>query len=150
VVPRDTQHTGCRPRNHGSYEDRRRLRDLLADPAIDCGGSPWSVLCCSYYRKLSQRHGSGEVELLCNGRSLQDPQTAGPNAPGGARDYVVEGHMTGGFAIVAFPARYGDSGIMTFIVNQNGIVYQKDLGPETATIARDMTQFDPDGTWTTP
>ncbi len=74
----------------------------------------------------------------------------GPDAPGGAKDYVVDGHMTGGFAMVAFPARYADSGVMTFIVNQNGIVYQKDLGPETATIAGDTTQFDPDATWTIP
>ncbi len=74
----------------------------------------------------------------------------GPNAPGGAKNYVVDGHMTGGFAIVAFPARYGDSGVMTFVVNQNGIVYQKDLGPETASIAGNLTQFDPDATWKTP
>ena len=74
----------------------------------------------------------------------------GPNAPGGAKNYVVDGHMTGGFAIVAFPARYGDSGVMTFVVNQNGIVYQKDLGPETASIAGNITQFDPDATWKTP
>jgi len=74
----------------------------------------------------------------------------GPNAPGGAKDYVVDSHMTGGFAMLAFPAKYGDSGIMTFIVNQNGIVYQKDLGPETASIANNITQFDPDTTWKTP
>lgn len=73
----------------------------------------------------------------------------GPNAPGGARNYVVNGHMTGGFAMVAFPARYGDSGVMTFVVNQNGIVYQTDLGPETDSIAGSMTQFDPDATWKT-
>lgn len=71
----------------------------------------------------------------------------GPSAPGGAKDYIVDGHMTGGFAMLAFPARYGNSGIMTFIVNQDGIVYQKDLGPNTASIARNMTQFDPDATW---
>ena len=74
----------------------------------------------------------------------------GPNAPGGAKDYIVDGHMSGGFAMLAFPARYGGSGVMTFIVNQNGIVYQKDLGPETATIANKMTQFDPDATWKIP
>jgi len=74
----------------------------------------------------------------------------GPNAPGGAKDYTVDSHMSGGFAMLAFPARYSDSGVMTFIVNQNGIVYQKNLGPETATIANNMTQFDPDATWTTP
>jgi hypothetical protein len=74
----------------------------------------------------------------------------GPNAPGGAKDYIVDSHMSGGFAMLAFPARYGDSGVMTFLVNQNGIVYQKDLGPDTATIANNMTQFDPDATWKIP
>ena len=55
--------------------------------------------------------------------------------------------MIGGFALVAYPAKYKDSGIMTFIVNHDGIVYQKNLGPGTATIARQMTAFDPDSTW---
>lgn len=72
----------------------------------------------------------------------------GKDAPGGAYDYLVNGHMIGGFAVVAFPAKYGASGIMTFIVNQDGIVYQKNLGPETATIARRVTIFNPDKTWT--
>jgi len=74
----------------------------------------------------------------------------GPNAPGGAKDYVVDGQMTGGFGMLAFPARYGNSGVMTFIVNQNGIVYQKALGTETASIARSITQFNPDATWGIP
>jgi len=74
----------------------------------------------------------------------------GKNAPGGAVDYVVNGHMIGGFALVAFPAQYGASGIMTFIVNHDGVVYQKDLGPNTARIAGQMARFDPDGTWKTP
>jgi hypothetical protein len=72
----------------------------------------------------------------------------GPHAPGGARDYVVNGRMTGGFALVAFPVRYGISGIMTFMVNQDGVVYQKDLGPKTVEFGRRMTRFDPDETWT--
>ena len=71
----------------------------------------------------------------------------GPNADGGAADYVVNGQMIGGFALVAFPAEYGVSGIQTFIVNQRGIVYGKDLGPNTMTLARHMTAFDPDKTW---
>jgi Protein of unknown function (DUF2950) len=71
----------------------------------------------------------------------------GPNAPGGALDYVVRGKMIGGFALVAHPAEYGVSGIMTFIVNHQGIVYQKDLGPDTGRIAIAMTRFDPDRTW---
>ncbi|WP_206611798.1 DUF2950 domain-containing protein [Acidithiobacillus sulfuriphilus] len=71
----------------------------------------------------------------------------GASAPGGARDYLVNGHMTGGFALIAFPAKYADSGIMTFIVSQNGIVYEKDLGPDTAAIAPAITKFNPDHTW---
>jgi len=71
----------------------------------------------------------------------------GKNAPGGAYDYVVRGKMIGGFALVAFPAEYGASGIMTFIVNHDGVVYQKDLGKETGKIAKAMTKFDPDKTW---
>ena len=71
----------------------------------------------------------------------------GANAPGGARSYVANGRMTGGFALIAFPARWGDAGVMTFLVNQNGIVFQKDLGPETTRLARQITLYDPDRTW---
>jgi Protein of unknown function (DUF2950) len=74
----------------------------------------------------------------------------GTHAPGGARDYLVGGRMIGGFGLLAYPARYGDSGVMTFIVDQDGIVFQKNLGPRTAAIARAMEQYDPDSSWTTP
>jgi hypothetical protein len=73
----------------------------------------------------------------------------GPAAPGGARDYLVDGHMTGGFALIAFPATYGDSGVMTFMIDQDGVVYQKDLGPNTAAVATAATEFNPDLTWQT-
>lgn len=72
----------------------------------------------------------------------------GPHAPGGAREYIVDGRMTGGFALVAFPVRYGISGILTFLVNHDGVVYQKDLGPETVAIGTGMKAFNPDGSWT--
>jgi len=71
----------------------------------------------------------------------------GPDASGGAYDYVAHGRMIGGFALVAFPAQYGVSGVMTFIVNHEGVVYQKDLGANTATIARGIKLFNPDGSW---
>jgi len=71
----------------------------------------------------------------------------GPDAPGGAFDYVVDGKMIGGFALVAFPARYGISGVMTFIVNHQGVVYEKDLGPDTGNIARAMQTYNPNDTW---
>jgi hypothetical protein len=71
----------------------------------------------------------------------------GPSAPGGAYDYRVRGQMMGGFAMVAYPAQYGASGIMTFIVNHDGVIYQKDLGPRTAALAQSMMKFNPDETW---
>ena len=71
----------------------------------------------------------------------------GPAARGGARNYVNRGRMTDGFAMVAWPARYGETGVMTFLVNHDGVVFQKDLGPASATIAGAMTRFDPDGSW---
>jgi Protein of unknown function (DUF2950) len=71
----------------------------------------------------------------------------GAHAPGGPRDYVVDGHMIGGFALLAYPATYGDSGIMTFIVNQDGIVYQKNFGLATSRVAPQITQYDPDPSW---
>lgn len=72
----------------------------------------------------------------------------GPNAPGGRHSYIVNGNMINGFALVAFPAKYGASGVMTFIINQQGRVYQKDLGLSTSAIARAMTEYNPDSTWT--
>lgn len=71
----------------------------------------------------------------------------GKNAEGGAFDYLVNGKMVLGFALVAYPARYRVSGVMTFIVNQSGVIYQKDLGNNTAEIASKMVQFDPDNSW---
>jgi hypothetical protein len=71
----------------------------------------------------------------------------GPNAEGGAWDYLVRGLMIGGYALVAWPAEYGVSGIKTFLVNQDGVVYEKDLGPKTGALASAMKRFDPDRTW---
>ena len=72
----------------------------------------------------------------------------GPAAKDGAYDYIARGHMIAGFALVAFPASYGVSGVMTFLVNHDGVVFQKDLGPNTRSIALKMKTFNPDGTWT--
>jgi hypothetical protein len=71
----------------------------------------------------------------------------GKSAPDGAYDYLVRGNMIGGFALVAYPAKYGASGIMTFIVNHDGVVYQKDLGKKTEKAAQAMKVFNPDSTW---
>jgi hypothetical protein len=71
----------------------------------------------------------------------------GKDAPGGAYSYLAHGQMMGGFALVAYPAQYGVSGVMTFVVNHDGVVYQKDLGPKSAVIARQMKTFNPDSSW---
>lgn len=71
----------------------------------------------------------------------------GKDAPDGAHDYLINGHMIGGFAVVAYPARYGASGIMSFMVNQDGLVYEQNLGKNTTAVASKMTTFNPDARW---
>ena len=71
----------------------------------------------------------------------------GPAAKGAERDYMVDGKLTKGFAFVAYPAEYRNSGVMTFIVGQDGVVYEKDLGPETAQLAAAITEYNPDKSW---
>ena len=71
----------------------------------------------------------------------------GANAPGGAHDYLVKNKMIGGFAVIAWPVRYADTGVMTFMVSHDGVVYEKDLGPNTAAAAARIKSFDPDKTW---
>ncbi len=71
----------------------------------------------------------------------------GKDAPGGAKSYIVDGKMTEGFAFVAYPAEYRSSGVMTFIVNEDGVVYQKDLGKKTEVLAKAMKEYNPDSTW---
>ncbi|MGO9604563.1 MAG: DUF2950 domain-containing protein [Candidatus Binataceae bacterium] len=71
----------------------------------------------------------------------------GKDAPGGAKDYVADGKLTGGFAFIAYPAEYRSSGVMTFLVNQDGTILQKDLGKDTDALAKSMTDYDPDSSW---
>src|SRR5262245_8718140 len=90
----------------------------------------------------------GDASAPYHGYLYRKLRSQGASADGGAREYVVDGKQTGGFALVAYPATYGASGIMTFIVNQDGVVWQKDLGEETSTLAAAMDTFDPDSRWT--
>jgi hypothetical protein len=115
---------GEKPSPLGPLFDARRAKGYIPDD----GGKPAPYH--GYYYKILKRQGS--------------------KAPGGAYDYVVDGKMIGGFALVAYPARYRNSGVMTFMVNHDGVVYQKDLGSKTAELAQKMTQFNPDETWKRP
>jgi hypothetical protein len=72
----------------------------------------------------------------------------GPAAPGGKYNYVINGNMIAGFALVACPDKYASSGVMTFIISHHGKLYQKDLGPKTIQIVEKMTEYNPDSTWT--
>jgi len=85
---------------------------------------------------------------ICRGYFFKILKAQGKDAPGGAHAYVVDGKMIGGFALVAFPIRYEISGVLTFVVNQEGVVYQKDLGPKTVKLGHDMAIFNPDKSWT--
>lgn len=95
-----------------------------------------------------EREASGNIKPTpFHGYYLKVLKAQGPTAPGGAHSYLINGRMISGFALVAYPALYGSSGVMTFIVSQQGKVYQKNLGPNSAKIAPAMTVYNPDGTW---
>lgn len=99
-------------------------------------------------RSEGYTHGRGKGNPVpYHGYYYRILKAQGKDAPGGSYDYVVKGNMIGGFAVVAWPAKYGNSGVMTFIVNHDGVVYQKDLGPKTGKIAKAMKRYDPDQSW---
>ena len=82
-----------------------------------------------------------------NGYMFRILTSQGRHAPGGAKNYIVNGKMSAGFAFVAYPVEYRSSGVMTFIVDESGTIYEKDLGPDTMKLAQAMTAYDPDATW---
>jgi len=123
---------------------RQGKKDGLFWPAQAGDRSPLGELVA---RASAEGYRAGGVRQPFHGYYYKVLTRQGPNARGGAMDYIVKGRMMGGFALVAYPAEYDNSGVMTFIVNQDGVVYEKDLGPNTAGIAGNMTAFDPDQTW---
>jgi hypothetical protein len=92
--------------------------------------------------------GSGEhTATPFHGYYFRMLEKQGSDAPGGAKNYIVDGKMSGGFAVVAYPAEYKSTGVMTFIVNQDGTVYEKDLGPDTTKLAQAISAYNPDSSW---
>jgi len=110
-------------------------------------GAPDSLVPKSFAGAAEAAEEAGKKPEPYHGYFYRILKAQGPAADGGAANYVVKGEMIGGFALVAWPAEYGVTGVKTFIVNHRGIVYEKDLGPTTATLARQMTQFNPDKGW---
>lgn len=109
--------------------------------------SPLGPLVANARAEGYSRKRSGGKPTPYHGYLYRILTSQGPEAPDGAFDYVVDGKMIGGFALVAFPAQYGVSGVMTFTVNHQGVVYEKDLGPDTGNIARAMQTYNPDEIW---
>ena len=118
--------------------------DLLAD---DAGEEP-SPLGDARGQAAAEGYPEGSGSDPLPRVLLPDAAAQGPNAPGGRLDYVVDGKMTLGYAVVAYPAEYGNSGIMTFIMGPDGVVYQKDLGAKTRELASGWRHIDPDASWT--
>jgi hypothetical protein len=85
--------------------------------------------------------------VLYHGYAFRVLKAQGDRATGGARDYVIRGLMIGGFALVAYPVDYGVTGVKTFVVNHEGVVLEKDLGPRTTAIASGFRRYNPDATW---
>ena len=125
--------------------DEGRHNGLYWYGAADEFDSPINPL-IAYARQNLTKDQVGE-HVPFNGYLFRMLTSQGSHAPGGARNYVVNGKMTRGFAFVAYPAEYRTSGVMTFIVDQSGTIYEKDLGPDTTKLAQAMTAYDPDSTW---
>jgi hypothetical protein len=109
--------------------------------------SPLGELVADARAEGYRRSGTQQGPIPFHGYYFRMLKKQGKHAAGGAFDYVVKNKMIGGFAVIAYPAAYGSSGVMTFIVSHEGVVYQKDLGKNTAKTATAMTSFDPDKTW---
>jgi hypothetical protein len=109
-------------------------------------GKPQSPLGPAVAAATAEGYGGGGPEPY-HGYIYKRLQSQGPDAPGGAKTYIVNGKQSGGFALLAYPAKYGSSGIMTFIINQDGVTYQKDLGDHTESAAAAMATFNPDQSW---
>ena len=116
--------------------------------ASDESDSPINPL-IAYARQNLPTDQVGE-HIPFNGYMFRILTSQGPHAPGGGKNYVVDGKMIAGFAFVAYPVEYHSSGVMTFIVDASGNIYEKDLGPNTTTLAQAMTAYDPDSTWHQP
>jgi len=125
--------------------DEGRHNGLYWHGASDEFDSPINPL-IAYARQNLPTDQVGE-HVPFNGYMFRILTSQGRHAPGGAKHYIVDGKMTAGFAFVAYPVEYRSSGVMTFIVDASGTIYEKDLGPNTTKLAQAMTVYDPDSTW---
>lgn len=140
---------------HDGKPSGRYARQFGSDPGRQNGlywparggepRSPLGVLVAQASEQGYRRHGAGPSPF--HGYYFRILESQGKAAKGGAAEYVVDGEMTGGFALLAWPVYYDASGVMSFLVNQDGVGYEKDLGPDTPTAVKGITRYEPDGTW---
>ena len=151
VVDAQREYAAADPDGNGFADYARKVRstagkkDGLYWP--DEQGKPQSPLGPLVAAASAEGYGKGTKPQPYLGYHYKLLTSQGKNAPGGAYDYMVAGKLLGGFGVVAYPANYGTSGVMTFVVNHEGVVYEKDLGAQTASAGSAMTRFDPDKTW---
>ena len=141
---------------HDGSTSNQFAQKILSDPGKQNGlywaaadGQPESPIgpLIAQARAEGYGRGNGGNPAPFHGYYYRILTKQGPNAPGGARNYIVHDEMLNGFAFVAYPAEYRASGVMTFMINQDGVIVQKDLGPDTAQVARAITEFNPNDTW---
>lgn len=130
-----------------SFRSTPGKRDGLYWEASDHDVSPLGPLVASATAEGYRQAEAGEGPAPYHGYFFRILTAQGAHAPGGARDYVKDGRMTGGFALAAWPADHGSSGVMTFIVGEQGVVFQKDLGDGTGEAVKAITAYDPDASW---
>jgi len=155
IVDAQREYAGSDPDGNGVTDYARRFhsesgkRDGLYWPtAPGAPRSPLGPLLAEAAREGYVRQ-AGQDPAPYHGYRFRLLTAQGPAAPGGAYDYLVGDRLLGGFAVVAYPAKYGVSGVMTFMVNHEGVVYEKDLGPATADLAGQLVNFNPDPSWHT-
>ena len=147
IVDAEADYAAMDPMNTGAPSYARRL---LSSPGKKDGlywetkpGQPESPLGPA----VAKAQADGQAPDGHYGYYFRLLYSQGAAATGGARNYIVNGRMLGGFGVIAWPVRYGDTGVMTFMVNQDGVVYQQDLGPQTAQKAGAISSFDPSKGW---
>lgn len=140
-------------KGHDGLPAKLYAQKFASDPGKQNGlywpvaaGKPQSPMGPAVAEAAAEGYSGGGPEPY-HGYIYKRLQSQGPDAFGGAKDYVVNGKQSGGFALLAYPAKYGASGIMTFVVNQDGVIYQKDLGDDTETAVAGIVSFNPDQSW---
>jgi hypothetical protein len=153
VVEAQRRYAAADPDGYGVTHYARRLvssdgkKDGLYWPASPAQpASPLEALAALAAAQGYARSAAGAPQPY-HGYQFRILTAQGKNASGGARDYLVKDQLIGGFAVVAYPAKYGVSGFMTFIVNQDGVIHEKNLGAASSSAAASMTRYDPDPSW---